>query len=161
MTGEQQVQVQNLLPRLLDVHAQVSALGLPESACHGDFHPNNALVQDEEARLFDWSEACTTHPFSGISWFLAFIMHPVRRGLKLRKEDPNLGKTLWKLYLLESGLRTDLSWQDTALLALFHRVVVYDAKYHHWTGTLPGFVPQVTPYSLIMARRFGPSAFPA
>ena len=157
LTGEQQAQVQNLLPRLLDIHAQVSALGLPECACHGDFHPNNALVQDEQVRLFDWSEACTAHPFSDIGWFLAFIMHPMRDGLKLRQEHPDLGEVLWELYLLESGLRTDLSWQDAALLALFHRAVVYDAKYRHWTGTLPGFIPQYTPYYLKMARRFGQS----
>ena len=157
LTGEQQTQVQSLLPRLLDVHAQVSALGLPECACHGDFHANNALVQDDQARLFDWSEACTAHPFSDIGWFLAFIMHPMRDGLKLRQEHPDLGEVLWELYLLESGLRTDLSWQDAALLALFHRAVVYDVNYRHWTGTLQGFVPLVTPFALKMARRFGPS----
>ena len=135
----------------------MSALGLPESACHGDFHPNNALVQDDQVRLFDWSEACAAHRFTDIGWFLAFIMHPIRSGLKLHQEHPDLGKTLWELYLLESGLRTDLSWQDAALLALFHRAMVYNAMYRHWIGTLPGFVPQVTPYCLIMARRFGPS----
>ena len=161
LTGEQQAQVRGLLPRLLTVHAQVSVLELPECACHGDFHPNNALVKGNRVRLFDGSEACTAHPFSDIGWFLAFVMHPMRNSLKLRQEHLNLGKTLWQLYLQASGTQTDLTWQDAALLALFHRAVVYDAKYRHWTGTLMGFVPQVTPYSLKMARRFGASGDPA
>ena len=161
LTGEQQAQIQRLLPRLLDVHTQVLALELPACACHGDFHANNALVQDKQARLFDWSEACTAHPFSDIGWFLAFIMHPMRDGLKLRQEHPDLGESLWQLYLLESGIQTRLRWQDAALLALVHRAVVYDAKYRHWTGTLPEFVPQYTPYYLRMARLFGQPNPPA
>ena len=110
LTAEQQTQIQSLLPRLLEVYANVSALHLPECACHGDFHANNALVQGNQTRLFDWSEACTAHPFSDIGWFLAFVMHPMREGLKLRQEHPDLGESLWNLYLLASGIWTHLNW---------------------------------------------------
>ena len=154
LTDEQQTQVRQLLPRMLGIHRAVSDLGLLDCACHGDFHANNALVQGDEVRLFDVSEACTAHPFTDIGWFLAFIMLPTRADLPLRQQHPELGERLWAVYLTETGLHTTLPWQDVALLALFHRAVVYDARFRDWQGTLPKFRPQYVPYYLKLTRHF-------
>lgn len=39
------------------------AAGLPATLVHGDFHSGNAVVDDDgRAVLFDWSDACVSHP---------------------------------------------------------------------------------------------------
>ncbi len=159
LSEQDQTHILGLLPRVLRLHRETTALLLPEVACHGDVHANNALVQGDSVRLFDFSEAGLAHPFTDIGWFLAFAMHPGRE-VAARRSHPDLGERLWSAYRAASGIRTDLTWRDAALLALFCRAVVYDARYRDWTGTLPGFRPQYVPYVLRIARLFGPAATP-
>lgn len=157
LNPDQQEQIRALLPRFQNIHRAVVALGLPACACHGDAHPNNILVRGNRVRLFDFSEAATAHPLTDLGWLLAFVMLPARSDLGIRRALPELGERLWDAYRTATGLHTDLTWQDVALLALFHRAVVYDARFHDWTGTLPGFRPQYVPYYLKIARQFGPA----
>jgi Phosphotransferase enzyme family len=160
MSDETQQRLRALLPELRRIHRSIDALGLPECSCHGDVHANNVLVQSggaggRQVRLFDWSEAALAHPLTDIGWFLAFVMHPARRELPLRLAHPDLGDLFWTTYKAALGIETGLDWEEVALLALFHRAVVYDVRFRTWVGTLPGFRPNYVPYFLNMALRFG------
>jgi aminoglycoside phosphotransferase (APT) family kinase protein len=42
----------------------------PATIVHGDFHPGNAVVDDESrAVIFDWSDACVSHPLFDLHLF--------------------------------------------------------------------------------------------
>ncbi|ULH15799.1 aminoglycoside phosphotransferase family protein [Deinococcus sp. KNUC1210] len=155
LNTEQLPFVQALLSPFRAAYEHVAALGLPDTPAHDDFHPNNVLVDAAGVvRLFDWSEGCTQHPLLDLGWLLAFVQHPARADHPDRKALPELAQTLWHDWLSAWRLNTALRWQEAALLALIHRAVVYDAHYQNWTGSVPGFRPQFTPYSLKTARHF-------
>jgi hypothetical protein len=55
----------------LERRCEQLALGpLPQTLVHGDFHPWNVMVDGEELRIFDWSDACVSHPFFDLPTFL-------------------------------------------------------------------------------------------
>jgi hypothetical protein len=37
--------------------------GIPDTLSHGDLHPGNVAYDGREARIFDWTDGCVTHPF--------------------------------------------------------------------------------------------------
>jgi hypothetical protein len=46
-------------------------LPLPDTICHGDFHPHNAAFDGERAVIFDWSDACVAQPLLDLHLFLS------------------------------------------------------------------------------------------
>jgi hypothetical protein len=55
--------LQAALPWLLDQVAELEAIGIPDTLCHGDLHLGNIAYAAGRARIFDWSDACVGHPF--------------------------------------------------------------------------------------------------
>jgi Ser/Thr protein kinase RdoA (MazF antagonist) len=45
--------------------------GLPVTLAHGDFHGGNVVVDGDSATIFDWSDACLSHPLIDLHLFLA------------------------------------------------------------------------------------------
>ena len=48
--------------------------GLPDTLAHGDLHPGNVAYDGQDLRLFDWTDACISHPFldgSHLAYFVA------------------------------------------------------------------------------------------
>jgi len=48
--------------------------GLPDTLAHGDLHPGNVAYDGQTLRLFDWTDACISHPFldgSHLAYFVA------------------------------------------------------------------------------------------
>ena len=43
---------------------------LPHTLVHGDLHPWNVMVDGDELRIFDWSDACVSHPLFDLPTFL-------------------------------------------------------------------------------------------
>lgn len=43
---------------------------LPQTLVHGDLHPWNVMVDADELRIFDWSDACVSHPLFDLPTFL-------------------------------------------------------------------------------------------
>ncbi len=43
---------------------------LPQTLVHGDLHPWNVMVDGDELRIFDWSDACVSHPLFDLPTFL-------------------------------------------------------------------------------------------
>ncbi|MBD3923653.1 aminoglycoside phosphotransferase family protein [Nocardioides cavernae] len=60
-----------------EVEAQVRefwATGLPDTLAHGDLHLGNVAYDGQALRLFDWTDACISHPFldgSHLAYFVA------------------------------------------------------------------------------------------
>lgn len=43
---------------------------LPQTLVHGDLHPWNVMADGNELRIFDWSDACVSHPLFDLPTFL-------------------------------------------------------------------------------------------
>lgn len=43
---------------------------LPQTLIHGDLHPGNVMVDGIDVRIFDWSDACVSHPLFDLPTFL-------------------------------------------------------------------------------------------
>ncbi len=50
-------------PSVGDRIAALFATGLPSTLAHGDCHLGNVAVDGERAVLYDWTDACVSHPF--------------------------------------------------------------------------------------------------
>ncbi len=126
------------LPELRRQHRLVSALGLPDGPVHGDSHGMNALWDGQQARWFDWSEAGVAHPFTDIGWLFS---HSADRTWPISAAVPDLRARLADVYLSTLGIpgaHTELDSAET--LALWHRAVVYDARFRAWPEPRPMYV---------------------
>jgi aminoglycoside phosphotransferase len=63
LAPEERAGLQAALPWLLDQLAELEAVGIPDTLCHGDLHLGNIASAAGCARVFDWSDACVGHPF--------------------------------------------------------------------------------------------------
>lgn len=137
-----------LSPEVRAAHGRVSALGLGPYPNYGDAHPMNALV-DRSAVWFDWSEAGLAHPFFDAGWCLAWLSHPARTDLPIRRRYPDAASYLWRSYLEEFGVLSALPLLPDALrLALLHRALLYHTRFYSWRGTVSGWRPEYVPYYL-------------
>lgn len=77
-------QLENLSSTFQTLCEKLSALGVPETLEHGDFHDNNILVRDQEVTINDFGDASISHPFFSIASFL----ESAERNHSLNKQDP-------------------------------------------------------------------------
>lgn len=49
------------------------ACGIPDTLSHGDLHLGNVAYDGTSLRLFDWTDACVTHPFLDASHLAYFV----------------------------------------------------------------------------------------
>jgi len=54
-------------PRLKAMCAELAAYGIPQTLVHGDFGRGNVNLKGEDYVIFDWTDACITHPFFDLS----------------------------------------------------------------------------------------------
>lgn len=108
----------------------------------------NALWGEERVRWFDLSEASVAHPFLDLGWMLAWTSGHRPSFLPVLVRHPDLVDVLWSAYLQALNLKdVNLSWREVRLLALAHRVLVYERRFRPWEGTVPDVRPYV-PYFL-------------
>ncbi|MBC9735245.1 phosphotransferase [Nocardioides marmotae] len=62
MTDEQRATARDLEPWLVEQCRTLWAAGLPDALNHGDLHLGN-VAWDGRPVLYDWTDACLTHPF--------------------------------------------------------------------------------------------------
>ena len=58
------------VPRFIEMGRELAALPIPQTLVHGDLHLSNVSRQAGQYVLFDWTDACVSHPF-----FDMFLMH--------------------------------------------------------------------------------------
>ncbi len=56
-------QLRRLAPRLQERCVELASYGLPDTLVHGDLHLGNAARNGQRYLIFDWSDACISHPF--------------------------------------------------------------------------------------------------
>ncbi|MDQ3671439.1 MAG: aminoglycoside phosphotransferase family protein [Actinomycetota bacterium] len=56
--------------RLEEACEELSRGPLPQTLVHGDLHPWNVMADGNELRIFDWSDACVSHPSFDLPTFL-------------------------------------------------------------------------------------------
>lgn len=61
-----------LRPRLDHALSALAALGIEDTLQHDDLHHGNVLVRDGSAVIFDWGDACVSHPFLTLAVTLRF-----------------------------------------------------------------------------------------
>jgi Ser/Thr protein kinase RdoA (MazF antagonist) len=58
------------LPALRQRLEELGRSNLPQTLIHGDLHPWNVMLDGESLHIFDWSDACVSHPFFDLATFL-------------------------------------------------------------------------------------------
>lgn len=61
-----------LRPRLLESLRALGALGIEDTLQHDDLHHGNVLVREGRTVIFDWGDACVSHPFLTLAVTLRF-----------------------------------------------------------------------------------------
>jgi hypothetical protein len=67
--------VRKLLPRIRSQFAALAEADVPATLEHNDFHDGNVCLLKNAYRVFDWGDACVTHPFVAFRVGLRSIAH--------------------------------------------------------------------------------------
>jgi aminoglycoside phosphotransferase (APT) family kinase protein len=110
LTAAERDQLSSLRPRIEETCARLAAGPVPQTLMHGDLHGGNVAVHNGRYTIFDWTDACITHPFFDLVTFL-------------QPTDPRF-EHLRDVYLSEWASRANL---DTSLDDLRS---AFDAAYH-------------------------------
>ncbi len=106
----------------------LAASALPDALTHGDLSVDNAAWVDGTYRIFDWTDACLTHP--SMDSMDAYGMEPGP------ERDSAIAAAIapWREY--ESDVRLREAWEAAELAACAHRFCTY----HGITAGLPSAV---------------------
>lgn len=63
LSDDEAVRLLTLGSRLKEMCAQLAAYRVPETLVHGDYHAGNIAVKEGRYLVYDWTDACITHPF--------------------------------------------------------------------------------------------------
>jgi hypothetical protein len=72
ITEDERRALVELRPKLNDALGALAALGIEDTLQHDDLHHGNVLVHDGRAVVFDWGDACVSHPFLTLAVTLRF-----------------------------------------------------------------------------------------
>lgn len=61
-----------LQPMLIDALRALAAIRIDDTLQHDDLHHGNVLVRDGRLVIFDWGDACVSHPFLSLAVTLRF-----------------------------------------------------------------------------------------
>ena len=68
-------------PKIQAMLAELANCGVPETLSHGDFHFGNVAVKDDNYIIFDWTDACITHPYIDIAHATSYYDEPEKQAL--------------------------------------------------------------------------------
>lgn len=69
----QRVALDTALRALDACFARVESAGFPPTLVHGDFHPENMYWTGDHWFVFDWTDACVTHPLVDLALPLSYL----------------------------------------------------------------------------------------
>jgi hypothetical protein len=72
--------------RVADALRELQALGIGDTLNHDDLHHGNVLVRDRRLVIFDWGDACVSHPFLTLAVTLRFASQQTGRA----DDDPEV-----------------------------------------------------------------------
>ncbi len=86
LTADEHRRIRELLPRIQSQFAALADSGVPATLEHNDFHDGNVCLLNSDYRVFDWGDACVTHPFVALHVGLRSIAHT----LNLAADGPEI-----------------------------------------------------------------------
>ena len=75
LSADEHGRVRKLLPRIRSHFAALAGSPVPATLEHNDFHDGNVCLLKSDYRVFDWGDACVTHPFVALRVGLRSIAH--------------------------------------------------------------------------------------
>jgi hypothetical protein len=72
ITEDERRALVELRPKLTDSISALAALGIDDTLQHDDLHHGNVLIHGGHAVVFDWGDACVSHPFLTLAVTLRF-----------------------------------------------------------------------------------------
>jgi hypothetical protein len=83
LTGDDLADWHRSMPRFLAACARLADLGPPPTLVHGDLHPWNVADAPDGPRVFDWTDAAISHPFTDLAVYATRADDPaIRRALR-------------------------------------------------------------------------------
>ncbi len=73
ISRDEEARLHRLAPSVAEMCRTLAAYGVPEALDHSDLHDGNVLYRDGRYCIFDWGDACITHPFCSLNVILAGI----------------------------------------------------------------------------------------
>jgi Ser/Thr protein kinase RdoA (MazF antagonist) len=118
LTGIETRQLRGLAPRLRAMCAELAAYQIPQTLVHGDLHGDNVAARDGHTLVFDWTDACLSHPFFDLMTTLF--------------ADEATQTQLWRAYLdcfseYEPPERLLAAWALARPLCALHHAVSYQS----------------------------------
>jgi hypothetical protein len=110
-----------LLPDIERECEKLEAGPIPQTLMHGDFHGGNIALADGQPLIFDWTDACITHPFFDLATVLDTDNAPEKPEAAERLRDAYLGE--WSAYGSPEELREEFA--AAYRLAPLHHAVSY------------------------------------
>jgi len=75
LSVDEHSRMRELLPRIQSQLAALADSDVPATLEHNDFHDGNVCLLKNDYRVFDWGDACVTHPFVVLRVGLRSIAH--------------------------------------------------------------------------------------
>jgi len=72
ITPDERRALERVVTRVERACHDLASLGLADTVQHNDLHQANLLVRDGRAVIFDWGDACVSHPFLSLAVTLRF-----------------------------------------------------------------------------------------
>lgn len=104
-------------PQLLALCQKLASYKIPDTLVHGDFHSGNVAIREDDFLIFDWTDACISHPFFDLPIFLDYD------GGENPDEVRQAYLAEWLNYESEENLETIYKLAETA--AMLHQVISY------------------------------------
>lgn len=108
-------ELRDLLPQVAAIAAELSAFGIGPTVQHDDLHDGNVLSSNGRLTVFDWGDACVTHPFLSV-WI---VRRSAAHRAHLPENDPVIAR------LVDAYLE---AWTDLASIAALRRAAELAAQ---------------------------------
>jgi hypothetical protein len=140
LTPEEREDLLALAPRLVERCQALAACEIPPALVHGDLHGGNVAVRPDGLTIFDWTDACLTHPF--LDMLLIY-----------NEEDAQEAQALRRVYLDQwaeyaSPARLDQLWELARPVFNLHHALSYHTIVQHLERTQKGDLDWGAPHFL-------------
>jgi hypothetical protein len=158
LSADELVRLRALLPRVGAWCEMLAASKIPATLEHNDFHDGNVCLRDGTYRVFDWGDACVTHPFACLRVGLRSIAHT----LELATDGPEITRLRdaylepWTAFAPRTQLLADL--QPALILAALCRAFSWHLVASHLDPPLLDEYADALPYSVRDMLELGEAA---